>query len=153
MLKKILMVVCVVVGICAVILTCGCTSANTSLQRENPTPPDPETGIIAWMDAINAHDVSALYNLAPEEIRDQISLDQFAKANMNNSLMMPDKTITGYKILNETENTTMANARVALLLHQNVSSDSTQTETIPLYLNFEEYYENGEWRVWTIPWS
>ena len=153
MLKKILIIMSVVVGMCAMILMCGCTSANTSLQSENLTPPDPETGITAWMDAINAHDVSALYNLAPEEIRDQISLDQFAKANVNNTLLSQDKAIVDYKILNATSNATMADIYTMIVLKQNVSANSTQTETIPIYLNFEEWYENGEWKVWTIPWS
>ena len=47
----------------------------------------------------------------------------------------------------------MANIKVVLLLRQNVSANSVETETIPLYLNFEEWFENGEWKVWTIPWS
>ena len=102
---------------------------------------------------MNAHDVSGLYNLAPEGIRDQVSLEQFVSANMNNTLISPDKAITGYKILNETSNATMANIKVVLLLRQNVSANSVETETIPLYLNFEEWFENGEWKVWTIPWS
>jgi len=72
---------------------------------------------------------------------------------MNNTLLQQDKSITGYKILNETSNATMANIRVVLTLHQNVPGNSTQTETIALYLNFEEWLENGEWKVWTIPWS
>jgi hypothetical protein len=134
----------VVVGVCVMILACGCISANQ---------PDPETGVIAWIHAINAHDVSGLYNLAPESIRDQVSLNRFSNANANNSLLTQDKAIVDYKVLNETRNETMANLHMMIVLKQNVSANSTQTETIPLYLNFEEWYESGEWKVWTIPWS
>jgi hypothetical protein len=145
---------CFAIGLLVLILACGCLATKPSGLSENPSlQPDPDTGLIAWMEAINTHDVTGLYNLAPEEIRDQVSLDQFEKANMNNSLMTQDKAVTGYKILNETGNATMTNIRVELLLRQNVSADSLQTETIPLYLNFEEWYEKGEWKVWTLPWS
>ncbi len=153
MWKKYLMHGCVAAGLLVLIVVCGCTAATNSVLIKNPPYPDPETGIIAWIDAINAHDVSGLYNLAPEGIRDQVSLEQFINANTNNTLLTPDKAITGYKILNETSNATMANFKVALLLHQNVSADSVQRETIPLYLNFEEWLENGVWKVWTLPWS
>ena len=153
MWKKYLMHGCIAAGLIVLIVVCGCTAANSSVLSKNPPRPDPETGIITWIDAINAHDVSGLYNLAPEGIRDQVSLEQFVNANTNNTLLTPDKAITGYNILNETSNATMANFKVALLLHQNVSADSVQTETIPLYLNFEEWLENGVWKVWTLPWS
>ena len=126
------------------ILACGCISANQ---------PDPETGVIAWVNAINAHDVGKLYYLAPEEIQNQVSINQISNANANNSLLTQDKAIVDYKVLNETRNETMANLHMMIVLKQNVSANSTQTETIPLYLNFEEWYESGEWKVWTIPWS
>jgi hypothetical protein len=153
MLKKYLMHGCMAVGLLVLIVVCGCSAVDTSVLSKSSPQPDPETGIIAWIDAINAHDVSGLYNLAPEGIRDQVSLEQFSNANTNNTLLTQDKAITGYNILNETSNATMANIKVALLLRQNVSANSVQTETIPLYLNFEEWFENGEWKVWTIPWS
>ncbi len=153
MWKKYLMHGCIALGLLIMIVVCGCTATNTSVSGKSPSQPDPETGIIAWIDGMNAHDVSGLYNLAPEGIRDQVSLEQFVSANMNNTLISPDKAITGYKILNETSNATMANIKVVLLLRQNVSANSVETETIPLYLNFEEWFENGEWKVWTIPWS
>jgi hypothetical protein len=153
MLKQYLIHGCIAMGLIMLIVICGCTATDSSMLSKSLPQPDPETGIIAWMEAINAHDVSGLYNLAPEGIRDQVSLEQFVNANTNNTLLASDKEITGYKILNETSNATMANIKVALLLHQNVSANSAETETIPLYLNFEEWFENGEWKVWTIPWS
>jgi hypothetical protein len=153
MLKRYLIYGCFAAGLVLFTLACGCTAVNTTAGNTSPPPPDPETGISAWIDAVNAHDVNGFYSLAPEEIQEQIPEQQFIAANMNNTLLQQDKSITGYKILNETSNATMANIRVVLTLHQNVPGNSTQTETIALYLNFEEWLENGEWKVWTIPWS
>ena len=150
MMKKYLKYGCIVVGILVLVLACGCTAVNSSVSGDN-SHQDPETGLIAWIDAVNAHDVNGLYNLAPDWMKDNISLEQFTSANANNTLMTPDKSITGYKILNETSNTTIANIKVAVFLHQNVPGNSTQTQTIPLYLNFEEWFEHGEWKVSASP--
>jgi len=140
-------------GLLVLVVVCGCTEGYTSILSKSPPEPDPETGIIAWINAINTHDVGGFYDISPREIRDHVSLEQFANENKNNTLLMPDKSITGYKILNETGNTTIANIKVIMFLHKNVSAGLMQTETIPLYLNFEEWYENGEWKVWSIPWT
>lgn len=153
MMKKYLMYGCIALGLVILILACGCTAVNNSAVNNYSPQPDPDTGINAWIDGVNAHDVNGLYNLAPEWIKKNVTLEQFVSANANNTLMTPDKSITGYKILNETSNATMANVKVLVSLNQDVSTNSTQKETIPLFLNFEEWFENGEWRVWTIPFS
>jgi len=153
MLKEFLTHGCIAVVLVVLIIACGCTSVNTSVADQSSSLPDPETGINAWIDAVNAHDINGFYNLAPNEIKEQIPEQQFITANTNNPLLQQDRSITGYKILNETSNATMANIKVMVSLRQDVSANSTQTEIIPLYLNFEEWFENGEWKVWTIPWS
>ena len=70
MWKKYLMHGCIALGLLIMIVVCGYTATNTSVSGKSPSQPDPETGIIAWIDGMNAHDVSGLYNLAPEGIRD-----------------------------------------------------------------------------------
>ena len=152
MLKKLSSCAGVCLILALLILTCGCIGESSFFDKNVPQS-DPETGVVNWIQAINAHDPSALYYLAPSQLRNQISIEQFKIENANNTLLERDKSISQYQILNQTENSTMANLKVLILLQQNVTSNSTTTETIPLYLNFEEWYENGAWRVWTIPWS
>ena len=140
-------------GLIVLIVVCGCVGSDTYVGNNNSLQPDPETGIVAWISAINAHDINGFYNLEPDEIKEQISEQQFDIENMNNTLLQQDKSITRYKILNETSNATMANIKAVVLLHQNVPGNSPQTETIPIFINFEEWFEHGEWKVWTIPFS
>ena len=120
---------------------------------KNTTPPDPETGIQSWVAAVNAHDVTALYYLAPKGLREQVTLDEFKIANVNNTFFADSRSITGYEVLNKTSNASMANIRAVILLRQTSAGNSSETTTIPVYLNFEEWFEDGAWRVWTVPWS
>jgi hypothetical protein len=152
MAKKWLLYTGIIAGLVIAVSVCGCVS-HPDLFSKNISQPDPDTGIDAWVQAMNAHDTVQLYYLAPEEVQTQVSLAQFEKDNANNTLLQSDKFISGYQTLNETRNATTANIKAVVSLHQNVPGNSTQTQTIPLYLNFEEWYENGGWKVWTIPWS
>ena len=152
MANKWLMYAGIIIGLAITLAVCGYVSDPAFFSKNTPQP-DPETGIDAWVQAMNAHDIDQLYYLAPEEVQTQVSLAQFEKDNANNTLLQSDKFISGYQILNETRSSTTAKIKAVIILHQNVPGNSTQTQTIPLYLNFEEWYENGGWKVWTIPWS
>jgi len=142
---------CIAMGLLVLIVVCGCVS-DPALFSKNTPQPDPETGIDAWVQAMNAHDVDQLYYLAPEEVQKQVSLAQFERDNANNTLLQSDKFISGYQIMNETKSATTANIKAIINLHQNILGNSTKIETIPLGLHFEEWYENGEWKVWTVAW-
>jgi len=113
---------------------------------------DPETGIQEWVDAVNNNDIARLYELEPEGFKQEISFSQFVLVNRDNEFINPNASLTGYEILNKTSNATVANMRVMVYWHGPVAPNSTQMQTIPMFFNFEELYENGQWRVWTIPW-
>lgn len=153
MSKKYVGQIAIISGLLLLVLLSGCTTHVGSPTSENTVPPDPETGIQTWIAAVNTHDVTALYYLAPGEIRKQVTLDQFRSANVNNTFLEGDRSITGYEVLNKTGNASRANIKAAILLHQTSKDNSSQAITIPVYLNFEEGYEDGAWRVWTSPWS
>jgi hypothetical protein len=153
MSKKYLLHGCIVFGLLVLVVVCGCMTADGSGGNKNTTQPDPETGVVAWIAAMNTHDASNLYYLAPDELKAQISEQQFVTANMNNTLLEPDKSFIGYKIMNETGNATLAHLEVMVLLNQNQPSNATKRGTIPLFMNFAEWYEHGEWKVWSIPFS
>lgn len=143
----------IMAGLLVLIIMSGCTAAGGQAAGKNMTPPDSETGIKTWIAAVNARDVTALYYLAPGGLREQVTLDQFTSANTNNTFLTGDRFITGYEILNKTSNASTANIKAVILLRQTSADNSSETVTIPVYLNFEEWFEDGEWRVWTIPWS
>jgi len=143
----------IITGLLVMIIMTGCTAAGGLAAGKNATPPDPETGIRTWVAAVNAHDVTALYYLAPDELQKQVTLDQFTSANTNNTFLTGDRFITGYEILNKTSNASTANIKAVILLRQTSADNSSETITIPVYLNYQEWFEDGEWKVWTVPWS
>ncbi len=155
MSKLILHALCAVVCILVLVIISGCTSYqhDSSMNRTTISSSDPETGIQEWVAAVNNKDLGRLYDLSPDEIKTQMSWENFTAANENNEFLRPDETFTFDSVMNKTGNATVANLKVILLLHKNTSANSTQSETIPLYFNFIELFEHGEWKVWSIPWS
>jgi len=113
---------------------------------------DPETGIQEWVDAVNNKDIVRLYDLEPNGFKQEVSFGQFVTVNKDNAFLSQNASVTGYEILNETSNATTANIRVMVYWQGPVSPNSTQIQNISVFYNFEELFENGEWKVWTIPW-
>ncbi len=112
--------------------------------------PDPETGLQMWIDAINAKDINRLYTLSPNQIREQVTLEQFTKDNSDNYLLKPGYIFTKYIIINETVNQTTA-IIVADLPLQVPSQNSTQLKVIPINYKFFLIFEDGEWKIWNVP--
>ncbi len=143
--------VLVIVGILLLILSTGCTSTQSSEMNKNPIPPDPETGIASWINAVNHKDAQQLYLLEPDDIKEEISYEQFAKANENNILLTnPDLKFTGYGVLNRTVNQSTAKISAVLDLQKPVSDNSTQTESIEVLYTFDLIYEDNQWKIWTV---
>ena len=112
--------------------------------------PDPKTGIVEWVNDMNNRDLNALYLLAPDEIRHQISYSLFIQANQNNELFTPGWEFTNFTIVNETINNSTVTAKTLLILKIPPSANSTQGETIPLYDTFNLTYEDNQWKVWDM---
>jgi hypothetical protein len=153
MFKNIVCITFLCLFILAFVSISGCTATmpNTSQNVAVPNS-DPQTGIQEWVDAVNNKDVARLYDLEPEGFKQGVSFSQFALLNKDNEFISPNSSLTDYKILNETSDATVANIRVMVYWHGLKSQNSSQMETVPLFFNFEESFENGEWRVWEIPW-
>lgn len=93
MKKKLIINVLLIFG-CVIffILVSGCTGSR----------PDTETGVKAWITDVNHRDYASLYDLAPIEIQQQISKDEFIKAQDNNTLLAPGNSFENYTILQRT---------------------------------------------------
>ncbi|MGB7992829.1 hypothetical protein [Methanoregula sp.] len=151
--KNIVCIMALCLLIIAVVNISGCTSTVPNAATNEVVPnSDPQTGIQEWVTAVNNKDIATLYDLEPDGFKQEVSFSQFVLLNKDNEFMSPNSSLTDYKIMNETSNITDANMRVMVYWHGPNSQNSTQMETIPLFFNFEESYENGEWRVWEIPW-
>jgi len=129
-----LTIVCVIF----IILTSGCVH----------THPDPETGVKAWVTAVNDRNYAVVYNLAPLAIRSQMPLEDFTKAQENNPLLASGNSIESYTITNKSVSGDTAELTAQLVLVSYASGSSIPQKYI-LYIKFVEYFENGAWKVWT----
>jgi len=124
--------------ICIAGLVSGCIA-----QR-----PDPETGITAWISAVNNHDYNRVYDLAPEAIHEQINRSAFIFAQSDNKLLPPGNVIKGYSVIDKKVSANYAEITVQLNLHA-AATQNASSEEIPVFIKFVEIFENGEWKVWT----
>ncbi|HVP97017.1 hypothetical protein [Methanoregula sp.] len=139
------------IGLLLFVVSIGCTSAGVSGIGITAIQPDPETGIVSWINAVNQKDVHQIYILAPGDIKKQISYEQFAAANENNALLTnPNLKFSGYEILNKTSNQSTAKISAMLVMQKPVSENSTQVESVPVFYTFILTYEDNQWKVWTI---
>ena len=140
----------ILAGLLILAFSTGCTSAGISDISKRSNPPDPETAIISWMDAVNHKDVQRLYLLAPDEIKNQVTYEQFVKANEGNLLFTESGlSFTNYTVLNETGNQSEATISAMLIMQKPVSKNSTNMESVPVFYTFTMMYEDNQWKVWT----
>jgi hypothetical protein len=126
----------------ACILTTGCVG-DSSFFRKSSAQSEPETGIAAWISAMNSKDVPRLYALSPSVIRSNISEQDFIRANAGNLLLKPGIVFSEPEILNKTSDGQRATVKAMIPM------DRPGEGRIPLFYTFQLFFENGEWKVWT----
>lgn len=141
------------IGISGCINATQPTSPVSGINITTNSLPDPEAGLQNWINAINAKDIDRLYALSPKEIRDQVTLEQFTLDNKNNSILNKGVICTQYTLLNKTINQTTATISARLLFQVPDSKNTTQYTSVPVYYKFILIFEQGEWKVWTVPFS
>jgi hypothetical protein len=110
---------------------------------------DPETSIQIWITAVNNRDYQRLYTLAPDSIRQQIDEATFIQAQNGNPFLANGNKINSFKVLNETVAGNNAMITSQLVLETPGLNSSDPSQKIPVYINFLETFEHGEWKVWT----
>ncbi len=149
---------CLLIGILVFVSIAGCATSlhpqlNSTIEKSTDALPDPETGLQEWMTAINAKNINRLYTLSPDQIREQVTLEQFTKDNTENYLLQPGYVFIGYTILNKTVNQTTATITAQLNLQVSASQNLNQTKVFPVIYKFFLVFEEGEWKIWNIPLS
>jgi hypothetical protein len=139
-----LIIILVFLGSAIVILNTKNIIAKSSVPST-----DPETGIQKWIEAVNGRNVDRLYDLAPDEIKEQITLAQFKEDNINNTLFRPGYYFSNYTLMDKKQNGTSAQILAGITLHQPKEQDSSGNE-IPVLYKFALFYEHGEWKIWTL---
>jgi hypothetical protein len=122
-------------------------SSNNSLGKSSAQIPDPETGIQMWMKAMNLKYVDRVYDLAPDEIKEQRTLDQYKEDNLNSTFLLPDTSFTSYTVIDKKQNGTYAEIDAQVIM-QLPGKQGNPSPEVPLYYKFDLFYEHGEWKVW-----
>ena len=139
-----LIIILIIAGGAIVILN----TQNFITQSSVPST-DPETGLKMWIEAVNGRNIDRLYDLAPDEIKDQRTRDQFKNDNKNNILFKPGNYLDNYTLLDKKQNATSAQIVAEISLHQ-PENQETPGQEIPIFYKFALFYEHGEWKIWTI---
>lgn len=127
----------------------GLLNSKTFSGGSSGPSSDPETGLQQWIAAVNGRDVNRLYDLAPDDLKEQIPLDQFKQENLNNTLFRTGYYLSNYTLLNKQQNGTSAQIDAEVSLHQPGGLESPARD-IPVLYKFALFYEHGEWKIWTL---
>jgi len=146
------MEICIIIILCVIGFSFipGCVNQHPGQTSVKIViPPDPESGIHHWINAINNKNVSRLYDLTPAVIKKQVTEEQFKLDNQDNLILKPGLTFK-QEFTEITESVTGANATIkAQLILQNLNKGNESMSEIPVQYVFYLSYENGEWKVWT----
>jgi hypothetical protein len=152
-MKKIMMSMMVMLGliICGLIMT-GCLDSMPKVVTEKTATnvPDPETGIAAWISAVNDRNYGAVYDLMPQSKRTGISREQFIRFNKENPspFIASGLVVNDYFILEKRVTGLNATVVAGLRTIRPPGSDGTLTnETV--FFTFEATFEGNTWTVWT----
>ena len=143
----------ILIGLVILVCIAGCTTPAFEKNTTQPilvSPSNPESGIQNWIDAFNARNIDLVYNMSPDEIKKQISLSDFRKANVNNSLLNPGNTFLNFTAYDKTQNGTYAQIKAQILLKIPPNPNNTNGTLVPVQYTFALFFEHGEWKVWTI---
>ena len=140
----------ILLGVVLIVLAIGivCIVNNPNLSGKSPEKlPDPETGIHLWMNAMNTGNGDRLYDLAPDEIKEQMTLVQFQKDNLNNAFTHPGYVLNTYHVIDKIQNGTYAQI-VAEVYYQQTGTGGKTEMGAPIWYTFDLFYEHGEWKLW-----
>jgi hypothetical protein len=142
-------------GLLLIALIVGCISvlgSKTTSDSLRVPLTQPETGLQMWVDAMNQRNMDRLYDLSPDEIKNEVTLAKFKEDNLNNTLLQSGYDFINYSVIDRKENGTYAQITAQIWLHQPANQSSLGPE-IPLLYKFALYYQHGEWKIWTLKWT
>ena len=142
-----LIIACILFG---AIITMGCMNSFPGANNTPVARPDPETGLVYWISAVNEKNVPRLYELSPDFIKKNITENDFILANQGNPLLKPGFKFVNYSIENKTLNGD--NATIKTVLEASFgTSNGNSTQVTPLFFNFNLTYQDNEWKIWDVP--
>jgi hypothetical protein len=112
---------------------------------------EPETGITAWIVAVNDRDFGAVYDLMPSSKRAGITSDQYVQLNRENPapFLAMGIIVTDFVILDKNVEGLNATIIAGLQTTRYSSVNTTTPIQNTVFFTFEETFEDYEWKVWT----
>jgi hypothetical protein len=142
-----------IAGLLIILFICGSTLIllNNKPAKSSIPSTDPETGILMWLDAVNGRNIDRVYDLAPDEIKQQVTLARFKDDNLNNTFLQPGNNFLNFSVIDKKQNGTYAQI-IAQVWFRQSANQSVQMTDIPINYKFALYYQHGEWKIWTLQW-
>jgi len=145
-----------VAGLFLITLVVGgvCVLDGKNTGKSSVPSTDPETGIQEWIDAVNQRNIDRVYDLAPDEVKQKMTLAQLKEDNLNNTLLQPGYYFINYSVVDKKQMTgTSARIKAQVYLHETANPQYTSGLEVPLQFEFALDYQHGEWKIWTIPYG
>ncbi len=131
----------------------GCIDKISENITQKPVSviPDPETGIAAWISAINDRDYGSIYDLMPRSERSGISRAQFIRFNQESPspFIASGPQVTDFFILDRQVDGLNATLVAGLRTIHAISGVNNSPVNDVVFFTFDEKFEENEWKVWT----
>jgi hypothetical protein len=154
-MRKTVMSAFIMLGIviCALIAA-GCMDPGPKplFQKPPAAIPEPETGIAAWIVAVNERNFGGVYDLLPVSKRSGITKEGFIQFNRENPspFIASGPVITDFFVLEKKVDGQNATMVVGLQTRGNLSGQDASDTSRTVFFTFYETFEEYEWKVWTV---
>jgi hypothetical protein len=149
-------ILCVIVMLGLVILcvmSAGCMDSipKNFIQKQPRAVPEPESGIAAWIVAVNDRDYGAVYDLLPSSKRAGITQEQFIQSNKENPspFITSGLVITDFWIMEKKVDGLNATITAGFETSRGSSGGNDSPASPTVFFTFNEIYEENGWKVWT----
>ena len=130
----------------------GCVDSmpKNLVQKPQVAMPEPETGIAAWIVAVNDRNYGAVYDLLPSSKRAVISREQYIRFNQENPspFIASGPVVMDFFLLDKHADGMNATIKAGLQTTFSTSTGNESPRQETVFFTFEEIFEESEWKVW-----
>jgi hypothetical protein len=135
------------------LMTAGCVDPGPKILVQKPAAaiPEPETGIAAWITAVNERNFGTVFDLLPVSKRAGITKEDFIQFNRENPspFLASGPVITDFFVMEKKVEGQNATIVAGLQTHSSQSGQNGSSTDQTVFFTFHETYEDYEWKVWT----
>jgi len=135
------------------VMSAGCMDSipKNLVQKQPQAVPEPETGIAAWIIAVNDRNYGAVYDLLPLSKRAGITQEQFIQFNQENPspFLSSGLVITDFWIMEKKVDGLNVTITAGFETTRASSGGNDSPASPVVFFTFNEIYEENEWKLWT----